>query len=286
MNDPHASADTKRARRGRILQVLSEEWDPLGVVATPAAGQHYGPFASKVDGLLRAGTSEAGLVEYLRGASAQLVEPPVTSAAGLEESCRRAAHRLRAEFGPVPAKSASPPPAFTTPKRLPLRENVAFRWAMVLTVLVILPFTLLGGFRLVQTTREAARSASWPAVDATVVESGLETSYSTDRFGVTVEQYSLAVTYLYRVDGREYRSERIASTPRRDGNRRRVEVALAAYPRGAHVRAYYDPADPAQAYLRPGIEWGLTLMLAGLTLAMLAGCAWAIRFLWLSFRAA
>ena len=286
MKDPHSPADTKRARHGHILQVLSETWDPLGVACTPTAGQAYGPFVPQVDGLLRAGTSEAGLTEFLRGAAARLAQPPVTTAAGLEESCRRAAHRLRVEFGPPPAKSTapSPPSSFVRPSRLPLRDNVALRWALVLLVLLLLPFTLLGGYRLVQTTREAARSAAWPAVEATVVQSGLETSYTTNRYGVTSEQYSLAVVYMYRVDGQEYRSERIASTPRRDGNRRRMEAALAAYPRGAHVRAYHDPVDPAQAYLRPGIEWSLTLGLVSVTLVMLASCAWAVRFLWRSFR--
>lgn len=307
---PPAARRAARAElRREILRVLAESWDPLLVAGTPDVERKYGGYVNPLRRLLQEGAPEAALADFLWKAG-QAIAVPADRAEPLtppgREDCRLAARRLRllraneesgggtvpgcaagsvgAVFPGPPCHTGTPGQPMTPPPRLPLRNNPAFKFAVGLLLVLVLPFTILGTIRLVDAVREAARSASWPGVEGRVEGTALEESSSTDRFGVTTSQYSVQVGYRYEVGGVTYRSHRVGIIPRRDSNRARVEAELRAYPVGGLVRVFHDPDAPGRALLRPGMEWGLTAALSLVNLGMLVGCGLGLRFLFLPAR--
>ena len=105
-------------------------------------------------------------------------------------------------------------------------------------------------------------STSWPAADGRVV-------YSHARTG---SAYETMLWYEYFLDGRRY----LASNYRNGGNasplRSVAESAAKRYPEGRAVKVYYNPANPAEALLEPGVWWGN--FVAPIVGAILLGAAW------------
>lgn len=107
-------------------------------------------------------------------------------------------------------------------------------------------------------------SVRWPSVEGRIL-------YSRARIGPHPETL---LWYEYRVDNQRY----VASNYRNGGNVTPFDsVAKAAakrYPVGRTVPVYYDPANPQNALLEPGVWWGnfvaLVLALPLLALAWLA----------------
>ena len=105
-------------------------------------------------------------------------------------------------------------------------------------------------------------STSWPAADGRVV-------YSHARTG---SAYETMLWYEYFIDQRRY----LASNYRNGGNaspfRSVAENAAKRYPEGRAVKVYYNPANPAEALLEPGVWWGN--FVAPIVGAILLGAAW------------
>lgn len=108
--------------------------------------------------------------------------------------------------------------------------------------------------------------ATWPATAGQVIANDLVPVEQRGRSVTVVE--AVRVVYRYAVDGQTYESDRVsldtqpARADRAEGQRRR-----AAYPVGAAVSVYYDPADPARSVLERAPRIGA--LLAGATLAAL-----------------
>jgi hypothetical protein len=88
--------------------------------------------------------------------------------------------------------------------------------------------------------------------------------------------FEAAVTYRYRVAGREYEGSDVWPGRIRphaaDGARRYVEQFLREYPEGATVEVHYDPAEPSRAFLEPHRGTGGYLVVAAAaTLALVGG---------------
>ena len=59
--------------------------------------------------------------------------------------------------------------------------------------------------------------------------------------------------YEYTVDGKQYTGTRAAQTSLGAANfRRPVETFVKQHPKGADVQVFYDPANPADAFLEKG----------------------------------
>lgn len=107
----------------------------------------------------------------------------------------------------------------------------------------------------------AARSWSWPQVEGTVVNSYIMTTKANlAAGGGSGHMTFLQVVYKYTVAGQTYESKRWGFDERRPkyGSRSpitgklmwREPELLAAYPEGAPIRVYYDPAKPASSAIQ------------------------------------
>lgn len=98
-------------------------------------------------------------------------------------------------------------------------------------------------------------SSAFPSVDGTIVESTIVENRDAD--GTT---YTARLRYTYQVGGRDYTADRdryYTVSAGRGAARRMVE----AHPVGSKVTVYYNPEDPSDALLRPGIAAGDSFML-------------------------
>ena len=124
----------------------------------------------------------------------------------------------------------------------------------------------------------AARSWSWPQVEGTVVNSYVMTA----KAGRGGHISFLEVVYKYTVAGQTYESKRWGFDERRPKYGSRSPVSgkriwhesdlLAAYPEGAPISVYYDPAKPASSAIKRtlGLITYLWLVL-GMSFTLLGG---------------
>jgi hypothetical protein len=101
-----------------------------------------------------------------------------------------------------------------------------------------------------------AASAGWPTASG-VVEASRVTS-SRDSDGGTT--YGASVEYGYTVRGRGYRSRKVTAGDYSSSDRSRAEGIVSKYPAGRQVAVRYDPANPSEAVLEPGVPWMSFLM--------------------------
>ncbi len=138
----------------------------------------------------------------------------------------------------------------------------------------------------------AVRSWSWPQVEGTVVNSYVMTTRANLAAGRGSGHTSfLEVVYKYTVGGRTYENKRWGFDDRRPKYGSRSPVSgkvmwheselLAAYPRGARVSVYYNPAEPASSAITRtlGLITYLWLVL-GMSLALLGGVQ-LLNFAWI-----
>ena len=130
-------------------------------------------------------------------------------------------------------------------------------WRQVAVLVLVGTAAAGGGWVLDASVRDRVENAE--PVDATVVSSGLderESGYSDD--------VVLQVTYEYRYDGREYRSENViggaADTMNLETEARAV---IAEYDAGETVTAWVPSAAPNQAFLEPASDPHSTVGRAG-----------------------
>ena len=111
-------------------------------------------------------------------------------------------------------------------------------------------------------------SRRWPTTRGTVLTSLLE-NVDDGEGGI---DYRFHVVYRYVVEGRNLTAKRW-----RYGNPRTSEFSMAAhdaarrYREGATVNVYYDPDDPTEAVLEPGVGWHVLAQFALGGLFLLAG---------------
>jgi hypothetical protein len=121
------------------------------------------------------------------------------------------------------------------------------------------------GWTIVQSARA---SAEWPTVEGRITRSVVR--HSTDAEGG--DSYSPEVAYTYAVSGRAFEGERIKFGENSYGSRSRAEAIAAGYPVGRQVEVYYEPANPSNAVLEPGLSAGSYIVLGiGLLFICIAG---------------
>jgi hypothetical protein len=98
-----------------------------------------------------------------------------------------------------------------------------------------------------------AESADWPAVNGTIVESNVATGEQTVK-GVRVTKYLTEISYDYAVGGKTFSGGRISFDPSMHVTAESAEAVVNRYPVGSEQPVHYDPADPTQSTLVPGIE--------------------------------
>lgn len=123
-----------------------------------------------------------------------------------------------------------------------------------------LPFFCVGVgvlvFGIFPTLYDAARMASWPETQGTLLQAQLISNRSSKS-----TTYRVEAEYSYSVEGRNYRGSRVAIGSGNDnigdfqqklGNR-----LESAHQSGQTVSVWYSPANPEYAVLDRGLRWGL-----------------------------
>ncbi len=104
-----------------------------------------------------------------------------------------------------------------------------------------------------QRAMEGIRARSWPVADGRILLSRYD-QWRTQK-GIRIAGLCIDVQYIYQVGDKVYDGHRINSGWRCFGNQKHLEGFLRKYPSGKKVLVHYNPDDPAQALLEPGLDW-------------------------------
>jgi hypothetical protein len=136
-------------------------------------------------------------------------------------------------------------------------------WKQVAVLVLVGSAAAGGGWFLDTSVSDRIENAE--PVDATVVSSGLD-----EREGRYRDAVVMQVTYEYRYDGREYRSENVVGgAPDTMNLEADAEAVIAEYDAGETVTAWVPPGAPNRAFLEPAADPHSKLGRAG----MLGGAA-------------
>ncbi len=101
------------------------------------------------------------------------------------------------------------------------------------------------------------RATHFPTTTGRILDSGL----SHGSKGTT----GVAIRFSYEVEGRRYESARYRFDDTKSSDSAWAQAAVRSNPKGAERTVYYNPADPSEAILSPGIEGSELFMLMFLT---------------------
>lgn len=155
--------------------------------------------------------------------------------------------------------------------------NKARWWLRKLTIplsMVVLGLVII--FYGLHVLEQAGASANWPAVSGKVLASGIEETLWSESKRIndrntgtrTEKRYGPQVRYEYRAYGMLYTGQGIRIVDALHEHPEAVQPIVARYPVDSRVRVYFNPNDPAQAVLEPGVDEDSYLFLYG-------GIAWS-----------
>lgn len=120
----------------------------------------------------------------------------------------------------------------------------------------------------------------WPTAEGVVIESSVLTEGEAREYAglgtsgdATETGYVPLIRYEYTVDGTRYESARVSPFDGALSRRRWAKTLIDEYPRNKHFSVRYDPADPANTYLRAWVRSKYVLFL-GIGAALLAVAGW------------
>jgi hypothetical protein len=133
-------------------------------------------------------------------------------------------------------------------------------------------FLIYGGVR-------QARAESFPTVEGRITRSEI-TTHRDSEGGTT---FGADIAFTYRVDGTAYTSDRYRYGEMSSSDSSVASGVVRAHPVGANVRVFYNPRDPADAILMPGIagqDVMLGLFLTPFNVVMLGLWSWLAGAVW------
>lgn len=98
---------------------------------------------------------------------------------------------------------------------------------------------------------QATASQDWPTTEATVTHSVIDENYDSDNGGYS---YRANVSYQYAVNDIRYTSRRIKFGEVGTGDPSNARYFTDRFPVNQQVRVYYDPSNPGNAVLMPGVH--------------------------------
>jgi hypothetical protein len=105
----------------------------------------------------------------------------------------------------------------------------------------------VSGYFLFRIFLQARANANWPAVPGLITHAGVV------EIGEFKPKYKTEVAYDYSVAGTAYTGNRIRTSDGEWDDRDGAIQALGSLATGARVMVHYDPADPSQSLLQPGV---------------------------------
>ena len=119
--------------------------------------------------------------------------------------------------------------------------------------------------------RKVRASASWPYTPGRIISAKVDRSITR---GGQDEADSVSFTpiiqYEYFVDNQRYLGDRIGFIGQSYSRQKQAEEAMQAFPVGASVWVFYNPAKPGKAVLERKASGGTMLMVAGGVILLLA----------------
>jgi len=106
------------------------------------------------------------------------------------------------------------------------------------------------GFR---SMKKARASTGWDTVEGVILDSKLDRSDSSD----SGASYSADILYEYHLDGAKLNGSRVSFGELSSGDASDASRVLSRYPEGTKVQVYYNPDDPFDAVLEPGMNKGV-----------------------------
>ena len=125
------------------------------------------------------------------------------------------------------------------------------------------------------TIRRGLGARPWPSVSGRITGSTVRTRGRIKPLGIGGQRFhDFTVTYSYEVRGSAWRGHRIKFGEYGFGSYGDVEALKDRYREGARVTVYYDPDNPSDAVLEPGVgsdAWvglgvGTVLLAAGIVI--------------------
>jgi len=101
------------------------------------------------------------------------------------------------------------------------------------------------------TVPERLNSNDWPQVTGEVTKSEVTQRTRRHKNGKTIKVYSAKVHYQYTTDGKPYNNQSVMLADRQEAN---IQAAIEKqYPVGKKFNVYYNPENPSDAVLEPGL---------------------------------
>lgn len=129
----------------------------------------------------------------------------------------------------------------------------------------------------------SARTKSWPHVEGTVLSSTVEEKVSqepSEEDGAPARElrvFTASVKYRYKVGEKQLTGDRLSLDELETSNRNTAVELAARYPPGASISVFYEPRDPTEAVLQPGVSGGSAIIpLVGVGLVLLGAALLAI----------
>ncbi len=92
-------------------------------------------------------------------------------------------------------------------------------------------------------------SHSWPECQGTVISSDIKQETKTDSYEKQIVIYRAHVVYSYSVNGKTFKSNRIAFESYSTNLKGEALAVVDKYPLGKTIMVYYDPANPGSSIL-------------------------------------
>lgn len=157
-----------------------------------------------------------------------------------------------------------------------MESNLGIILGMLCGGLFLLAFAAGGAYLIyssLKSRKKAEASRNWPAASGVVRSVKVSEQTSTDSEGDSSTSYTPRVEYDYSVNGVLYRGKKLAFGAEKGyASEKAAWAALAAYPEGASVTVYYDPANPGEAVLQQKAVAATAGLVIGIILVLVAVC--------------
>lgn len=117
---------------------------------------------------------------------------------------------------------------------------------------------------------QAHESRNWLSTDGSITFSDIERR-SGSKGG---SSYAPSVRYQYTIQGKQYEGSMVAIGLKHvSAGRSFAERIIKKYPQGKSLQVFYNPADPSESVLEPGLsKRSFILFSAGITFALIGSC--------------
>ncbi len=127
------------------------------------------------------------------------------------------------------------------------------------TRIFIYIFLCLGLFAIALGTvkaKEAWQAKSWPVAQGRIIQSKVKEARITNS-RIRVARLCLELDYLYLAGDTALEGHRLNAGWQCFASEDRINSLLKKYPSGKAVKVYYNPDNPAQSMLEPGLDWSI-----------------------------